>query len=182
MSIHDISVVKGDGRIITHTGKWFDVFKPDPDDVDVEDIIHALSMQCRFTGHTKEFYSVAQHSVLVSNNCPSEDALYGLLHDASEAYLSDIARPIKKHPDFGPFYLKAEEVVQIAVYRHFDLDPYNVPASVKEADDVLLRTEARDLMPPEFPVYDGDTLTETIIPWTPLRSKGEMLVRFLELL
>src|SRR4051794_32940266 len=99
------SGVKGGyGLIITSTGKWFDVFNPNPADVDIEDIVHALSMQCRFTGHTKEFYSVAQHSVLVSLTCPSVDALYGLVHDGSEAYLSDIARPVKKHPAFGPFY------------------------------------------------------------------------------
>jgi hypothetical protein len=130
----------------------------------------------------KEFYSVAQHSVLVSLTCPSVDALYGLVHDGSEAYLSDIARPVKKHPAFGPFYLTAEAVVQRAIYEHFGLDPDNVPASVKEADDLLLRTEARDLMPPEFPVYEGNTLTETIIPWTPKKAKAEMVFRFLELL
>src|SRR4051812_43149736 len=93
INLKDISVVKGDGRIITHTGKWFNVLDPNPDEVDIEDIAHALALQCRFTGHTDEFYSVAQHSVLVANHCPSEYGIYGLLHDGSEAYLSDIARP-----------------------------------------------------------------------------------------
>lgn len=180
IDLKEITLVKGDGRIITSTGKWFDVFNPDPGDVDIRDICHALSLQCRFTGHTREFYSVAQHCVLVAANCPSEDALYGLLHDASEAYLSDIARPIKKHPDFGPFYLEAEARVQDAIYTHFELDPNAVPSSVKDADDILLRTEARDLMPSEFPIYPGDTLTEEIIPWTPLRAKGEFIAKLLE--
>lgn len=181
INLKEISVVKGDGRIITHTGKWFNVLDPDPNEVDIEDIAHALALQCRFTGHTNEFYSVAQHSVLVANHCPSEYGIYGLLHDGSEAYLSDIARPIKKHPAFGPFYLAAEEKVQEAIYTHFGLDPINVPKCVKEADDVLLRTEARDLMPKSFPVYEGDTLVEDIIPWTPARSKREFIVKFMEL-
>lgn len=172
--------VSGDGMIITYTGKWFDVLSPKPDLVDIEDIAHALSNQGRFTGHTREFYSVAQHSVLVANYCPSVDALHGLLHDASEAYLSDMARPVKKHPDFGPFYLAAEDKLQRAIYQHFDLDP-EMPKSVHEWDNVLLRTEARDLMPATFPVYPGTVLTEEIIPWTPNRAKKEFIVKFIEL-
>src|SRR6266496_3875421 len=105
----EITMVSGNGEIILASGKWFNVFNPKPEDVDIRDIAHALSNQCRFTGHTKEFYSVAQHSVLVSTFCAPEDAAWGLLHDASEAYLSDIASPVKKHPDFGPFYLEAEK-------------------------------------------------------------------------
>src|SRR6266516_6511979 len=121
IALSDITMVSIPGEIITHTGKWFDVFNPKHEDVDLEDIAHSESMQCRFTGHTKQFYSVAQHSVLVSQNCPSEYALAGLMHDASEAYLSDIARPIKKHPDFGPFYLKVEDGLTAAIMKAFDL-------------------------------------------------------------
>ena len=171
---------KGDGFIITSTGRWFNVLDPKPTDIDIRDIAHALSLQCRFTGHTREFYSVAQHSVLVASNCPLEDGLYGLLHDASEAYLSDIARPIKRHPNFKKFYEDAEKKLQDAIYMHFELDPDIVPLSVHEADNVLLRTEARDLMPDSFPIYPGDTLIEEIIPWTPLRSKGEFIAKLLE--
>src|SRR6266516_7060963 len=171
IALSDITMFSIPGEIITHTGKWFDVFNPKHEDVDLEDIAHSESMQCRFTGHTKQFYSVAQHSVLVSQNCPSEYALAGLMHDASEAYLSDIARPIKKHPDFGPFYLKTEEKLQRAIFRHFGI-PFEYMNYIHKADDLLLKTEARDLMPASFPVYPGDTLIEEIIPWTPRRAKN----------
>jgi 5'-deoxynucleotidase YfbR-like HD superfamily hydrolase len=179
--LKEISVVKGDGKIITHTGKWFDVLNPRPEDVDIEDIAHALSLLCRFTGHTSEFYSVAQHCVLVSDAVVDPWKLHGLLHDASEAYLSDIARPIKKHPAFGTFYLEAESRLEEAIYEHFLINPKNGAERVKQADDILLRTEARDLMPENFPVYPGATLTEEIIPWTPSRAKREFIVKFIEL-
>jgi 5'-nucleotidase len=175
-----ISINAGDGCIITHNGKWFNVLDPDPDDVDIQDIAHSLSLQGRFTGHTREFYSVAQHSVLVADHCPSDFALIGLLHDGSEAYLSDMARPIKKHPDFGPFYLAAEKRVQDAIFKHFGL-PLEMPKEVEYADNLLLRTEARDLMPDSFPVYEGAVLEEEIIPWTPKRAKKEFLMKFYEL-
>lgn len=174
-----INIDSGDGWIITHTGKWFDVLNPNADLVDIQDIAHALANQGRFTGHTSEFYSVAQHSVLVANLCPSDLALAGLLHDGSEAYLSDIARPVKKHPDFGPFYLKAEERLQEAIFEHFSI-PFTDMEEVHIADNILLRTEARDLMPNTFPVYEGEVLTEEIIPWTPKRAKKEFLKKYYE--
>ena len=81
--------------MVTYTGKEFYPLDPNPADIDIKDIAHALSNCCRFAGHIKSFYSVAQHSVIVSELCEPENALAGLLHDASEAYLSDIARPVK---------------------------------------------------------------------------------------
>lgn len=171
----------GEGLIITSSGKWFNVLEPNPDDIDLKDIAHALSNQCRFTGHTEQFYSVAQHSVLVSQYCDPEDAAWGLLHDAGEAYLSDIARPIKKHPDFGPFYLKAEARLTAAVMEAFGLSP-EMPDSVKAADDMLLRMEARDLMPDTFPVYEGHTESQVIVPWNPRQAYGEFVVRSMEVM
>src|SRR6266516_3714044 len=117
----EITHISNAGEIILASGKWFNVFDPKPEDIDLKDIAHALANQCRFTGHVREFYSVAQHSVLVSQFCDASDAQWGLLHDASEAYLSDIARPIKKHPDFGPFYLKVEDGLTAAIMKAFDL-------------------------------------------------------------
>lgn len=82
--------------IRTYTGKWFNVFEPNIDDICIEDIAHALSNQSRFGGHTSTFYSVAQHSVRCCLIAEPEHQLAALLHDASEAYLLDIPRPIKK--------------------------------------------------------------------------------------
>lgn len=88
--------------ITTVTGKHFYPLNPDPRDIDIEDIAHALSLICRANGHFCRFYSVAQHCIA----CAGEAAARGhslevilgcLLHDASEAYLCDVTRPVKKH-------------------------------------------------------------------------------------
>jgi hypothetical protein len=81
--------------ILTHTGRMVDPFNLRHEDIDIEDIAHALSHICRFTGHCSSHYSVAEHSVMVSELVPPEHALAGLMHDAVEAYIGDIATPIK---------------------------------------------------------------------------------------
>jgi hypothetical protein len=84
------------GCIRTFSGKYIDPLNPNPDLICIEDIAHSLSMQCRFGGHTRQFYSVAQHSVMCALKLPDELKLAGLLHDASEAYLMDIPSPVKR--------------------------------------------------------------------------------------
>jgi 5'-deoxynucleotidase YfbR-like HD superfamily hydrolase len=81
--------------IQTYQGGCFEPFNPHPDQIHIRDIAHALALTCRFTGHCLDFYSVAQHSVMVSQIVSHKHALAGLLHDASEAYLTDVASPIK---------------------------------------------------------------------------------------
>ena len=132
--------------IHTFTGKKFRPLTPDPELIDVRDIAHGLAMQGRFGGHTRTFYSVAEHSVRVSLIAPAKDALWGLLHDASEAYLKDMASPIKYAPGIE-FYLEAEARLMAAVAVRFGLSTKE-PESVKRADVILLHTEARDLFPP----------------------------------
>src|SRR5579872_2947230 len=83
--------------IQTASGLEFPLFEPRLDAINIEDIAHGLSMICRFTGQCARFYSVAEHSVHVSHLVPREDAAWGLLHDAAEAYLGDVASPLKKH-------------------------------------------------------------------------------------
>lgn len=133
------------GAIRTYTGRAFEPLNPDPNAIVIEDIAHALANNCRFTGHVKWHYSVAQHSILVSEIVPNELALTGLLHDASEAYLSDVARPIKQQPEFGDVYLRYEKGIEEAIAERFGI-VYPYPDEVKEADNLLLVTEARDLM------------------------------------
>ncbi len=129
--------------IATYSGKRFYPLDARPEDIDVNDIIHALSNLSRFGGHTINFYSVAQHSVLVSLMCPEEDALWGLLHDASEAYLIDVPSPLKKCPEFV-FYRQAEKKLMDVICGVFKL-PSDEPPSVKLVDKRILATEARDL-------------------------------------
>src|SRR5690606_4110631 len=84
------------GMIRTFTGIYVDVFDPTPEMICIEDIAHALAHQCRFAGHVKRFYSVAQHSVMCSRMVDRLYQMEALLHDASEAYLLDIPKPIKE--------------------------------------------------------------------------------------
>src|SRR5512146_2196359 len=118
------------GWIQTYTGRQFWPFNPHPEDVRAEDIAHALSQVCRYQGHCLEFYSVAQHSVLVSYAVPDHLALWGLLHDAAEAYLADIARPLKHA---FPYFMGVEEEIEKVIAFRFAL-PWPKPESVSWAD------------------------------------------------
>ena len=139
---------KGDW-IETYTGKRFYPLDPRPEDVSIIDIAHALSLVCRFNGHVRHHYSVAQHSVLcachVINRHGNRAALYALLHDAAEAYVCDIPRPFKG--DIGG-YAKIEASVQAAILQAFGLPPMTEAqhAIVKEADDIALYNEATALL------------------------------------
>jgi len=133
--------------IQTHSGRKFFPLKPDHEEIVIEDIAHSLSQQCRFTGHCSWPYSVGQHSVLVSRQVNKmggniEDQLWGLLHDASEAYAVDVPTPVKRQI-VG--YAEIESRIMDAVAEKFSLKGA-MPEVVKVADDIMLATEARDLM------------------------------------
>lgn len=168
--------------ITTYTGKAFDLLDPDWDVIDILDIAHALAHICRFTGHVREFYSVAQHSVLVSQQVPPEHALEGLLHDATETYCNDLARPIKRLPGFEA-YNELEARLQRAVAMAFGV-PAEMSKSVKEADQRMLVTEAKQLLtkPPRPWAIPAEPYPDLEIkPLPPDVAKAMFLASFQEL-
>ena len=128
--------------IETFTGKQFHYLAPEPGEICIEDIAHALALTCRFGGHCREFYSVAEHSYRVMQLIPLRDRLAALLHDAHEAYLHDVPRPIKA--DILGYRILADKI-QRAINETFRLTFFS-PGELRFADDTLLATEARDLM------------------------------------
>jgi hypothetical protein len=138
----EIGLFKNGCWIETYTGQFVNPLKLQPDDIDIKDIAHALSLMCRFNGHCSKFYSVAEHSIRVSGILKGIDnQLTGLLHDATEAYMADIARPVKWAL---PQVREIEGIISRAITEKFDLK--GDWRSVKNADNILLATEARDLM------------------------------------
>jgi len=153
------------GWIQTYTGLKFDVADPKIDAVSLVDIAHALSNICRFTGHCKEFYSVAQHSIIVSEQFPTDsiEAMWGLMHDGAEAYLQDVARPVKQYLQT---YVEMEERVLAVIAERFELE-LPIPEEVLAVDDQVLMAEAEQLM-------RGD-ITEWYTVATPADVKIELL-------
>ena len=167
--------------IQTYTGRQFWPLDPRADEIDVIDIAHALSMQCRYAGHCLEFYSVAEHSVLVSRSLPPELRLWGLLHDASEAYLIDVPRPIKP---YLRGYVEMEDRVMEEVAERYNLDrPHRgyIPTLVKMADARILVDERLQNMSRTHHVWSSDRLEPLGVKlecWWPLRAKAEFLDAF----
>ena len=166
--------------ITTYSGGRFHVLDPRAREVRIEDIAHALSLQCRFTGHVNKFYSVAQHSVLVSRHCPPEHALWGLLHDASEAYIGDMSAPLKHTPEMSR-YRTTEKRILAVITERVRLAAAEPPA-VKEADRRMLLTEARDLGIDVTGWYtEHAPFDDRIVPWVPELAEKCFLSRYVEL-
>jgi len=130
--------------ITTFSGKKIYPLNPSSDEICIEDIAHALSNICRFTGHTKSFYSVAQHSVLVSVHGSIEHRLSGLMHDACEAYICDIAKPLKMTQELSG-YQTIERRLMKCISEKFGFD-FPLPEEVKYTDYRMLITEAQQLL------------------------------------
>jgi uncharacterized protein len=152
------------GWIGTHSGTKFWPLEPRSMEICIEDIAHSLARQCRFNGHCGPFYSVAEHSIEVSYQVPPQFALWGLLHDAAETYLSDIVRPLKGHCVYsvrrrgimtGQTYRETERDLLFLMARRFGLSPALPPPEVETADDRMLATERQQLFDARQPHWDG---------------------------
>lgn len=163
--------------IVTNSGKRFYYENIVPDNIDIKDIAHALSNICRYGGHIKKFYSVAQHSVIVSELVPQEYKLAALLHDASEAYLNDIVSPAKRM--LGD-YIKLEKSITSIIDDKFNINTHN--DVIKIADLKALYAEAMEF----YGSVDGWNIDDfhheqKIDPLPPLESKQLFLERYYEL-
>lgn len=164
----------------TFTGRQFWPLDPRPEEICIEDIAHSLAMQCRYAGHSIRFYSVAEHCVHIARRALSTgngNALWGLLHDASEAYLIDVPRPLKP---FLPGYKAIEAQVQMNVCIAFGL-PIEMPEEIRQLDGDILRDESFQNMttPPvawDFPTHRS--LGISLNYWSPELAEMHFLDTF----
>jgi 5'-deoxynucleotidase YfbR-like HD superfamily hydrolase len=169
--------------IQTYTGKKFYPLEPNRADIDILDIAHALSMQCRFAGHCTKFYSTAEHSVHLSRQFEDRNiARWALLHDAPEAYLVDVPRPIKP---LLTNYSEIEDRLMDVIADRFGL-PFMMPQCVKDADASIIHDERMFVMKMTDEEWESvdqfEPLGVFIECWSPVQAKAEFLQRYIELL
>lgn len=165
----------------TYTGRKFYPTAPRVDDIDPIDIAHALSLLCRYNGHVARFYSVAEHCVLLSHAVAPEYALWALLHDATEAYVGDMVRPLKVQI---PEYVAIEDGLMAKVSSRFGLTGWKMPQPVKEADTRILLDERAVLMPNTQYAWDVDNfepLGVKVTGWDPFYAEARYLDRLHDL-
>ncbi len=165
----------------TFTGVAFYPLDPRPEEADPADIAHALALTCRFGGHVRHFYSVAEHCVLMSHAVPAAHAAWALLHDAAEAYMGDLIRPVKYAI---PDYRAGEQRLMRVICARFGIGA-DCPVAVKTADNQILRTERDALMtdPPRpwASTERVDPLNVHIQCWPPAEAERRFLARLGEL-
>lgn len=173
--------------IITFTGKKFNLLSTTPDMISVEDMAHSLSQQCRWTGHCKHHYSIAQHSYYCSLLGPEENRFWHLNHDNSEAYIGDMNRPLKHYTNAGDAYRKVEHPLQELIYVTAGLIG-DEPLSVKQADEGMLYAEMEQLLPrPNFDMAANNPYGRSmaaniqIEEWTPRKAEQMYLDRYYKL-
>lgn len=164
--------------ILTYSGINFLLYGENVDRFSLKDIAHSLSMQCRYTGHTKRFYSVAEHCVLMSRYVTDLDCkIMALYHDAAEAYIGDVASPVKR---CLPDYKKIEENIE---RRLFTWLGYDVPLCVKKLVkilDIRIMLRERDVLLPMTNVrwIENEVVTPLdidIMCWSPAKAEREFL-------
>lgn len=171
----------------TVSGRFVNPFEPDPEQLDAGDIACALANVCRFGGHCRPFYSVAQHSVIVSELVEArggdvEDVFAALMHDATEAYLGDMPHPIKHRSPLGAAFRAAEAHLEAVLRERFAIKA-EVP-EIKRVDRALLATERRAVsgVSWEWPELEGvEALDIELVAWGPDEAERAFLARFAEL-
>lgn len=172
-------------KMLMHSGHTFDLAEPERGPILAEDIAHHLAQICRFNGATRGIYTVAQHSVHVSEIVPEQYQLAGLLHDAAEAYTGDITSPMKEL--LGQTYRNVYRRIEAAIAARFRIPPAYIHSDIiKYADMVLLATEKEQLLPKSdvpWPCLDGIEPMNVQLPvWPPGQAKMEFLQRLTKLL
>ena len=165
----------------TSTGKIFYPFDPDPEDINIADIASGLAKCCRWSGQCKGFFSVAQHSIIVSLCCTPENTLWGLMHDSPEAYANDLVSPIKKDIDV---YNELETTILAAVAKKYRLT-LPIPDEVHQIDALVTATESHYLMrntPDLKKAFPRVIDNLDIYPWEWQRAEAEFLLRFTRLI
>jgi uncharacterized protein len=169
--------------IETFTGQQFFPDDPRPDEVDIRDIAASLSKLCRFNGHTRVFYSVAEHCVLMAQYAYESQhstgyALEALLHDGAEAYIGDMPKPVK---DMDPIFQAMEDKIYAAVARHFGLPPH-ISGVVKVWDVAMLKTERTAVMSQSNHVWtlpeEIEPLPVTVTGWHPAQAEARFLLMY----
>ena len=162
--------------VSTYLGNRFDPIVGSIDNIHMEDIAHGLAFQCRFNGQTSEFFSIAQHSLIVADLVPPHLRLAALLHDASEAYLGDVVKPLKA---LLPNFKEIEHRVEAAIAERFGVQGFGDPL-IKRADMISLATEKRDLMPhstEDWSYLEGiEPLPDPLDPMAPHIAKRVFLI------
>lgn len=168
----------------TYSGVAWDLLHPRPEDVRLEDLAHSLAHQCRYNGHCSEFYSVAEHSLRMAAALEPEGAkiaLIALLHDAAEAYLGDMVRPLKRE---FPLFYEIERRTQRAIFVGLGLEGLagGYGGRIQDMDLVMLATERRDLMsrpPGVWGCLEGvEPLPEEIVPLSAAEAKRSWTAAF----
>lgn len=145
------------GTVFMWSRRYVDPLNLSPDDVDIVDIAHSLSRQCRYNGHCGGFMSVARHSLWVSETLYGYDSqmqLWGLLHDASEAYIGDMVSPLKRSTEMQIFR-EVEDRIHEAIAEHFGL-PWPMPTEVNDADFWVFENIERVLLEDFDSSYKAD--------------------------
>lgn len=173
---------KHTGWIETYSGLQFDFLNPTFDSICIVDIAHHLSNTCRFSGATSQFYSVAQHSIIMANmakkhRLDDKTILQCLLHDAAETYMGDLSTPLK---GMFPMFKAIENGILKLIFEKYHV-PYPLFPICKQFDTIMLVTERLHLMPDtknDWGVDEQPIKSIKIPPMTPREAESKFLSMF----